>query len=421
MGKNIAWLILLVFFLIPLNQAWAINDVVSVGPSNFEILSTDTAVLKTVVEANGGIATAFEVQPNYIDITLDNGSNAQFNTDGTVFFNIIKQSGTNNYNIAPACPTTSVTLSGTGAGPVVLRMRVYASPPPCGGGGGGGGGGGAIYPAEYSISINDGAVETTNKNVTLNLSAKNAAYFVISNNTSFVGLEWQPFSGEPLSLSWDLEEGFGTKAVYAMFKSLTGNLSYVISDSINLVAPEEESSEEVIPLAYEEFIPPPVVEEPAEHQDFWGTQIKYGDLLKGSWSTVYYYAKDGKRYLFPNFKTYFSWYADFSLVKTVSDEVIRAIPRGSNVTYRPGIKMIKMDTDPKVYAVDANGTLRWVVSEAVARALYGENWSKKIEDLPEVFFANYKIGTPIYSSSEFNPFEVASAAINIALDKNIGF
>lgn len=417
MGKNIAWLILLVFFLIPLNHAWAINDVVSVGPSNFEILSTDTAVLKTVVEANGGITTAFEVQPNYIDIILDNGSNAQFNTDGTVFFNIIKQSGTNNYNIAPACPTTSVTLSGTGAGPVVLRMRVYASPPPCGGGGGGGGG--AVYPAEYSISINDGVAETTNRNVTLNLSAKNAAYFVLSNNISFVGVEWQPFSGEPLSLSWVLEEGFGTKAVYTMFKSLTGNLSGVISDSINLVVSEEDSPGEVVPPAYEEFLPPPVVEEPAEYQDFFETKIKYGDLIKGSPTTVYYYAKDGKRYIFPNAKTYFSWYADFSLVKNVSDEVIRAISRGSNITYRPGIKMIKMDTDPKVYAVDANGTLRWVVSEEIALSLYGENWSKKIENLPEVFFTNYKIGTPIYSSSDFNPFEVASTAINIALDKNI--
>ncbi len=417
MGKKIRRVILLVFFLIPLNQAWAINDVISVGPTNFEILSTDTAVLKTVVEANGGITTVFEVQSNYIDITLDNGSNAQFNTDGTVFFNITKQSGTNNYNIAPACPTTSVTLSGTGAGPVVLRMRVYASPPPCGGGGGGGG---AVYPAEYFISINDGAVETTNRNVTLNLSAKNAAYFILSSNASFVGAEWQPLSGESISLSWVLEEGFGTKAVYAMFKSLTGNLSNIISDSINFVVPEEESPEEVIPPAYEEFIPPPVVEEPAEYQDFFETKIKYGDLIKGSPTTVYYYAKDGRRYIFPNAKTYFSWYADFSLVKTVSDEVIRSIPRGSNVTYRPGIKMIKMDTDPKVYVVDANGTLRWVVSETVARALYGENWSKKIEDLPEVFFANYKIGTPIYSSLDFNPFEVASTAINIALDKNMG-
>lgn len=118
----------LIFLLLPLS-VFAINDVTSVGPTNFEILSTDTAVLKTVVEANGGVTTAFDVQSNYIDITLDNASNAQFDTDGTVFFNITKQSGTNNYSVVPACPTTSVTLAGTGAGPVVLRMRVYLTPP----------------------------------------------------------------------------------------------------------------------------------------------------------------------------------------------------------------------------------------------------------------------------------------------------
>lgn len=406
--------------LMPIFPIFAINDVISVGPTNFEILSTDTAILKTIVEADGGVVTAFDVQSNYIDVTLDNGSSAQFNTDGTVFFNITKQSGTNNYIITPTCPGTSVTLSGNGVGPVVLRMRVYTNPPPCRSGGGGGG---AIYPINYSISINNGAATTTSRNVTLRLTAQNAAFFLISNDINFIGAEWQPFSGEMIVLDWILTEGYGTKAVYAMFKSSTGNLSTVISASINFVAPEEPTppEEEKPPLQYGEFTPPPVVEESAEYQDFLGIKIKYGDLIKGSASTVYYYAKDGKRYIFPNAKTYFSWYEDFSLIKKVPDEVVLAIPRGSsNVTYRPGIRMVKMQTDPKVYAVDANGLLRWVVSEEVAFALYGENWAKKIDDLPEVFFTDYKIGKPIYSTADFNPFAVASSAINIAVDKKIG-
>ena len=33
-----------------------------------------------------------------------------------------------------------------------------------------------------------------------------------------------------------------------------------------------------------------------------------GDLIKGeSFSSVYYYAPNGKRYVFPNEKTYFTW------------------------------------------------------------------------------------------------------------------
>ena len=130
-AKKLLYLLVSLALLAPVFSVWAANDVTSVGPTDFEILTTDTAVLKTVVEANGGVTTAFDVQSNYIDITLDNGSSAQFNTDGTVFFNIEKQSGTDNYSITPACPTTSAILAGTGPGPVVLRMRVYLNPPEC--------------------------------------------------------------------------------------------------------------------------------------------------------------------------------------------------------------------------------------------------------------------------------------------------
>ena len=43
-----------------------------------------------------------------------------------------------------------------------------------------------------------------------------------------------------------------------------------------------------------------------------------GDLIRGtSFSTVYYYGSDGMRYTFPNEKSYFSWYTDFSDRKSV--------------------------------------------------------------------------------------------------------
>jgi hypothetical protein len=121
-----------------------------------------------------------------------------------------------------------------------------------------------------------------------------------------------------------------------------------------------------------------------------------GSLIKSRFlQSVFYCARDGRRYVFPNEKTYFTWFPDFTGVKTVSDSFLAQIPIGGNVTYRPGVRMLKLQSDPRVYAVSHGGVLRWVETEAVARALYGDAWNRMIDDLPEVFFADYRIGTPI--------------------------
>ncbi len=121
-----------------------------------------------------------------------------------------------------------------------------------------------------------------------------------------------------------------------------------------------------------------------------------GDLIKASGPAVYYYAADGMRYVFPNEKTYFSWYNDFSAVKTITDSELAAISMGSiNVTMRPGTKLVKITTDPKVYAVTKCGTLHWVESEAIAKALYGDAWATRVVDVPDAYFGNYTVGSSI--------------------------
>lgn len=143
-----------------------------------------------------------------------------------------------------------------------------------------------------------------------------------------------------------------------------------------------------------------------------------GDLIKGSGSTVYYFGPDGRRYVFPNDKAYFTWYRDFSTVKTISDGQLSTIPLGrSNVTYRPGIKMIKITTDPRTYVVDQGGVLRHVTSEQLAITLYGLNWKGLIDDVPDPFFVNYRIGTPIQTASDYTPASVSTQTTTIAMDK----
>jgi Divergent InlB B-repeat domain len=120
-----------------------------------------------------------------------------------------------------------------------------------------------------------------------------------------------------------------------------------------------------------------------------------GSLIKGSLPAVYYCGADGKRYVFVNDKAYFSWYPDFSTVITLSDADLANIPLGGNITYRPGTRLVKIQSDPKVYAVARGGILRWVSTEAIAAHLYGANWAKMVDDIPDSFFVNYTIGVSI--------------------------
>ncbi|MFA5853872.1 MAG: peptidoglycan-binding protein [Patescibacteria group bacterium] len=112
-------------------------------------------------------------------------------------------------------------------------------------------------------------------------------------------------------------------------------------------------------------------------------------------SAVYYCGIDGRRFLFPNLGTYTSWYKDFSGVRVVSSEALAAIPLGDVVTYRPGSRMLKIETDARSYAIAKGGVLRWVMNEAVARALYGGGWNRLISDIPVTLFLGYVISEPI--------------------------
>jgi parallel beta-helix repeat protein len=127
-----------------------------------------------------------------------------------------------------------------------------------------------------------------------------------------------------------------------------------------------------------------------------------GSLVKASNPAVYYFAADGKRYVFPDEKTYFTWYGDFGGVMVISDAELAAMPIGGNVRYRPGTKLIKITTDPKVYAVGTNGALRWLADESTARTLYGADWAKQVNDLSDAFFINYPQGGAITSAADYD-------------------
>src|SRR3989344_4249853 len=145
-----------------------------------------------------------------------------------------------------------------------------------------------------------------------------------------------------------------------------------------------------------------------------------GQIIKlESSDTLYYVASDGKRYVFPNEHTYKSWFVDFSEITVVTEAQLAEIPLAGTIRYRPGVVLIKIQTDPKVYAVSRGGVLRWIKTEAIARALYGEDWNKLIDDISAAFFSAYTLGAEIDQSDDFNPEEEINETETIDSDRGL--
>lgn len=144
-----------------------------------------------------------------------------------------------------------------------------------------------------------------------------------------------------------------------------------------------------------------------------------GDTKNLSDTAVYYYAMNGKRYVFPNEKTYFSWYPDFSRVQIIPNDQMSLIPIGGNITYRPGSRLVKFQTDTKTYLVTKGGTLRWAKTEGVASGLFGEQWNQFVDDISEAFYVNYKFGTPLDNALDAPLDLVRSSVQSIDQDRGL--
>lgn len=129
--------------------------------------------------------------------------------------------------------------------------------------------------------------------------------------------------------------------------------------------------------------------------------------------SVYYRGTDGLRHAFPNEKIYFTWYADFGSVKEISASEMASLPLGANVTYHPGVRMVKFVTDTKVYAVGRAGFLRWIETESLATALYGSDWNKKIDDLSDALVSDYTFGPEIMKASDYSPAAIIATTTSI--------
>ena len=92
-----------------------------------------------------------------------------------------------------------------------------------------------------SLIINNNNAYANSSKVILTLSAQNAFQMAISNSADFAGVSWEDYN---ISKNWNLTEGEGKKTVHAKFRSVSGGVSKVVSDSIifDITAPVNVSS-----------------------------------------------------------------------------------------------------------------------------------------------------------------------------------
>ena len=138
-------------------------------------------------------------------------------------------------------------------------------------------------------------------------------------------------------------------------------------------------------------------------------------------NAVYYVGPDARKHLFVSENLFFTWYCSFDGLKSLAKDDLNSIEHGAPVTYRPGMRMIKLTSDDKVYAIEKGHTLRWITTEDLAVALYGTDWNTKIDDVEN--FDGYTMGADITSVAEYAP-TLAEQSVTLpadAMDPILGY
>ncbi len=124
-------------------------------------------------------------------------------------------------------------------------------------------------------------------------------------------------------------------------------------------------------------------------------ELESGRLFRGvTHSGVYLINADGTRSVFPNETTFNSYGYSIANVVTVNDDQLQKLALGARVRMKAG-SLIKLQYDPKVYEVDADGVIHHVPDEAMAIYVYGVNWATKVVDVSDVFWGDYTVGSEI--------------------------
>jgi len=122
------------------------------------------------------------------------------------------------------------------------------------------------------------------------------------------------------------------------------------------------------------------------------------DYTVGKWvkvlnnPIVYFVDTNNVRHIYLTQTIWESYFGkDFSRVMIVPVEEMLNYALGDSVPFKAGM-LIKTPNSPKVYKVDTDGSLQWILNEETANKIVGANWAKMIVDVAEVVLAQFKLG-----------------------------
>jgi len=147
-----------------------------------------------------------------------------------------------------------------------------------------------------------------------------------------------------------------------------------------------------------------------------GTLIKLPDDVDSSTqedTTVYFVSSNGTRHPFTHSRIYFTWYVNFNNIHIATAEALSVLPLGRPVPFKAGTRLLKFESDPKVYAFTATRQIRWLINESIAEAVYGSAWSTLVEEFPVSERAQYTEGASVERFGDFDPTKEATDAASL--------
>jgi len=249
----------------------------------------------------------------------------------------------------------------------------------------------------------------------------------ISIATPVVTAAYHP--GDGIGITWSTIEGTGTVSAVNLDYSTDGGITYTaivsgtandgsytwMAPSINaisvtiraqgtdLIAVLATDTSDAFSIGSQEISSDDSSDDAADAEDAdAGTLLPTGTFMKGeSWSTVYYVEGTTRR-PFLDAQTFFTYADNFDAVIDASDDYLANYTIGTPMMPKAGSVLVKVVSVNKVYALEADDTLRWITSESVASSLYGSNWADFVIDVPVTAWGHFNFGEDVDSEDDIS-------------------
>lgn len=110
----------------------------------------------------------------------------------------------------------------------------------------------------------------------------------------------------------------------------------------------------------------------------------------------------GKRYVYMDTQTYFTWEESFDVVEEVPDAYLADYDFGGVMLPKSGTVLVKVQSVEKVYLLEEDfnnplsaTTLRHIESEEIAAEMYGEDWADYVIDVPSGMARKFVYGETV--------------------------